>query len=489
MTNWKYLPLIIFVFFSGAIYPTNDTNNVINKLLPSSEHYFGQLYYFKSINSAEKASISSKQSGYSKGIAMSNIYLANALLEVGDYKGALNSLTEVEASHYFNLDVHVQVETYRLKEKVYNTFEMHSLAEEQFQKQLVNANNLENLEEKRALVFSAQKSLVQVFNNMKLKDSVTKYLGLQEQSLEAFDESKYFYTIGNTYCQIATEFIERNDLVKAKEYIDKSMKLHEKYNSVYLFVSLEAYGYLEETAGNIDLAEMYYKKALENVLHTNNQKARSYYYKVLSDFYLKHKPHSSNRDHYDLEHHKINDAIGKMNNGVSLDEHTIKDGQNIQKASLDSFQYILITIVMLSTVAIVYIQQNRDKHKELINIQSFEISEHKKRIVKLNNDVSENKLEELNTYANANSSEFLTAFQKLYPEVVEDLKKKNVNITTSTLSLCALTYLNFSTKEMASIQNVTIRAIQVRKNRIRNQFDIPSDVDFNIWMNQNLGSS
>ena len=458
MTNWKYLPLIIFVFFSGAIYPTNDTNNVTNKLLPSSEHYFGQLYYFKSINSAEKASISSKQSGYSKGIAMSNIYLANALLEVGDYKGALNSLTEVEASHYFNLDVHVQVETYRLKEKVYNTFEMHSLAEEQFQKQLVNANNLENL-------------------------------GLQEQSLEAFDESKYFYTIGNTYCQIATEFIERNDLVKAKEYIDKSMKLHEKYNSVYLFVSLEAYGYLEETAGNIDLAEMYYKKALENVLHTNNQKARSYYYKVLSDFYLKHKPRSSNGEHYDLQHHKINDAIVKMNNSVSLDEYIIKDGQNIQKASLDSFQYILITIVMLSTVAIVYIQQNRDKHRELINIQSFEISEHKKRIVKLNNDVSENKLEELNTYANANSSEFLTAFQKLYPEVVEDLKKKNVNITTSTLSFCALTYLNFSTKEMASIQNVTIRAIQVRKNRIRNQFDIPSDVDFNIWMNQNLGSS
>ncbi len=491
MSNWKCLPLIIFVFFSGNIYPHGDTNTIINERLEKSKHYFTQLNYFKSIDSAERALISSRQSGYSKGVAISSIYLAKALLEVGDYKSALNFLSEVETSPYFILDVSVQAETYRIKGKVYNTFEMHSLAEEQFKKQLLHSNSIENFEEKRILVLSAQKSLMEVYNHMKLNDSVTKYLGLQEQGLKRINGSKYTYCVGNTYCQIAKELIERNEFIKAKEYIDNSMKLHKKYNSDYLFDSLEAYGFLEETAGNIDLAEIYYQKALENVLHTENQKAISYYYKVLSDFYLKHKPHSDKGKYYYLHHNKSKDSIGKMNDGVLLDlyEHVLRDEQKIQKASPESFEYILIAIVMLSTAVIVYIQQNREKNKELIDLQSLKLSEHKKSVINLTNELSENKLEELIIYANTNSPEFLTAFQNLYPNVVEDLKKRNVNITTSTLGFCALTYLNFSTKEMATIQNVTIRAIQVRKNRIRNQFEIPSDIDFNIWMNENLGPS
>ncbi|WP_333886084.1 hypothetical protein [Sphingobacterium siyangense] len=53
------------------------------------------------------------------------------------------------------------------------------------------------------------------------------------------------------------------------------------------------------------------------------------------------------------------------------------------------------------------------------------------------------------------------------------------NLRSTELEFCAMVFLNFSTKNISEYTFVTIRAVQVRKNRLRKKFDIPSDVDFN----------
>ncbi|WP_313153544.1 hypothetical protein [Sphingobacterium multivorum] len=50
-----------------------------------------------------------------------------------------------------------------------------------------------------------------------------------------------------------------------------------------------------------------------------------------------------------------------------------------------------------------------------------------------------------------------------------------------------MAFLNFSTKNIAEYTFVTIRAVQIRKNRLRKKFDIPSDADFNNWMRELAG--
>lgn len=47
-----------------------------------------------------------------------------------------------------------------------------------------------------------------------------------------------------------------------------------------------------------------------------------------------------------------------------------------------------------------------------------------------------------------------------------------------------MAFLNFSTKNISEYTFVTILAVQVRKNRLRKKFDIPSEVDFNNWMRE-----
>lgn len=73
-------------------------------------------------------------------------------------------------------------------------------------------------------------------------------------------------------------------------------------------------------------------------------------------------------------------------------------------------------------------------------------------------------------------------FEKKIPDLFEELRKINPNIRSSELAFCAMAFLNFSTKDISEFTFVTIRAVQIRKNRIRKKYNIPSDQDFNSWM-------
>lgn len=60
----------------------------------------------------------------------------------------------------------------------------------------------------------------------------------------------------------------------------------------------------------------------------------------------------------------------------------------------------------------------------------------------------------------------------------------DTKIRTTELEFCAMAFLNFSTKNIAEYTYVTIRAVQIRKNRLRKKFEIPSAEDFNNWMRE-----
>jgi DNA-binding NarL/FixJ family response regulator len=48
--------------------------------------------------------------------------------------------------------------------------------------------------------------------------------------------------------------------------------------------------------------------------------------------------------------------------------------------------------------------------------------------------------------------------------------------------LCALLKLGFTTKDIAEYNHLEVRTVQGRKNRLRKSFNIPSDTDLYIWI-------
>ncbi len=88
--------------------------------------------------------------------------------------------------------------------------------------------------------------------------------------------------------------------------------------------------------------------------------------------------------------------------------------------------------------------------------------------------------------AKNNDAEFLALFNEIYPGFVASLKTIHPKIRSSELEFCAMAFLNFSTKHIAQYTYVTVRAVQIRKNRLRKKFNIPSDLDFNNWMREQI---
>ncbi|KQS89849.1 LuxR C-terminal-related transcriptional regulator [Chryseobacterium sp. Leaf394] len=86
--------------------------------------------------------------------------------------------------------------------------------------------------------------------------------------------------------------------------------------------------------------------------------------------------------------------------------------------------------------------------------------------------------------AKTNSPEFLARFQEVYPEFIEKLKKLYPEISSEDLRFCALLKLNFSTKDISEYTFVTVRTVQTRKSRLRKKFNIPSDQDIYLWINE-----
>ena len=102
---------------------------------------------------------------------------------------------------------------------------------------------------------------------------------------------------------------------------------------------------------------------------------------------------------------------------------------------------------------------------------------------KKENEVSELKqklndaFEEVFELARKNDSAFLPRFREVYPEFIKNLFRQHPDIITSELQLCAMIFLNFSSKEIAEYMFITHRSVQTRKSRLRKKLGIPGEVD------------
>jgi len=483
---FKWFSVICCIFLYNLSY---SQIKKIDSILENTFEEFYKFNYFESIELGNQGLIASKEAGYSKGIVISNIYLAKAFIELGDYKKGLVLLSNAQEEPAFKSNLNFQVETCRLKGRAYGSLGLNDLALNEFYKQLIYSNKIAVVDQRRLSILWTYQNLVHIYKSKENTDSINKYLSLQKESLKYLDEKKDFIEISNIYNQLAKQKIDESELVEAKKYAEKSLDLIVANNSMYLFSSYEVLGLLSEASGEFVKAEVFYEKALANSLEINNVKSVSYYYKILAEFYQNHKLNVKERNIYFLKHRKINDSLKLINNHVLdkvyseiLKEQRINDNENIKKVK----RYLIIS-VSIGFLVVVMLYWRKKRLKFLLRNKQNEINKQREESVALIKDLQTQKYDELIFKARNNSPDFLIVFQEIFPVAIKNMKLKNPNVTASEICFCALAFLNFSTKEIAVIQNVTIRAVQVRKNRLRKKYNIPSKADFNLWMIENLG--
>lgn len=77
--------------------------------------------------------------------------------------------------------------------------------------------------------------------------------------------------------------------------------------------------------------------------------------------------------------------------------------------------------------------------------------------------------------------QFESYFNSAHQNFIDRLRQQYSDITTGDLRICCLLRMNLSTKEIASLMNISVRAIELRRYRLRKRLDLEGDtnlVDF-----------
>jgi len=174
--------ILSYFVFNNLLYGQIYKEKQIDSILEISKQGYIELNHIKSIEFANRALNEALEINYTRGIAVSNIYLAKVLVRLGEYNGGLKYLAKVNNSKFFKTNNRIRVDTYWIRGRIFARMELYKMALKEFYKQLYYSKNFEDLSEQNTSTFLAQQNLSYVFNKLKKEDSLKKYLVLQEKS-------------------------------------------------------------------------------------------------------------------------------------------------------------------------------------------------------------------------------------------------------------------------------------------------------------------
>lgn len=285
------------------------------------------------------------------------------------------------------------------------------------------------------------------------------------------------------YSSLGYTYIDLDDYKPAIYYSRKSYEIAKlEKDSINQAFGLYGLGnaYMEMNQG--DSSIFYYKQALPIFEKAQDIYRLQYIYDDLASLY-ENMGDDKIYSYYSKKAKELSEQIRKKEK-----IETDKISQNILEQEINKWYenlYILIgcivaLIVLTLFLAINYFKRYRTE-KEQKEKTEFDLIEKETELNHLESKVND-AFAELLELAKSNDSSFLSRFMDVYPVFYNTLTEKYPDMTAGQMKFCALLKLNFSTKEIAQISNISVRSVEMKKNRLRKQLNIASDIDLNQWM-------
>lgn len=287
--------------------------------------------------------------------------------------------------------------------------------------------------------------------------------------------------LGRLYQILGHCYYARNDLNAAFKTYHTADNLLNKWhtkNTLYTGRVYHKIGDIYLKRNKLDSTKKYLLKSLAIAEAGNSSRFRKKVYQSLKNYYEKDT---------DLDHFKIyvkkEDSIAKIierdNKSMisAMDEYPFKDEEkeeaNKGVVGAKGTAIIIISSLSLLILAIYFFVKNREKRKK-IEDSSKENAGLKQRL-----NVTFNEVVGL---AKNNDPSFLGKFKQVYPDLYGKITNLEVKLTDSEITLCAMIWLKFSTKEIAQFTFVQHKTVQIKKYRLRKKLSLPKGEDLYKWM-------
>lgn len=434
------------------------------------------------IVSTQKIIAKSKKMNYDAGISRGYLNIANFLIAIGGNK---------ESLHYLELADHHSQKTsnHDLKSELYGEYSAVYDKLGMFNISLDYNNKAIEINKKKSFVPNRKKNLISSYYN---KADLFLFLKKYDSAYSNYHKSYKLIPDPISASGLARYFMhnDRNDMDSADYY----MKVATDSISKYQYSPYQQL-YTLETLGDLNFTKKKYDKALENYFQALDISLKSKdldqtisIYLALFDTYQELK-NDKKAAEYILKYNKLNDSISLVNKdalNISVDKlmrDKDQEKKNVEYNAIYTFVAIFGVIFILVIIGNkIYRRKQREK-EFIIHRQQTEITKTKSENKTLENKVND-AFQEVLELAKTNDPSFLARFKEVYPEFCEKLLSNYPDIVSSEFTFCAYLKLNLSSKEIANYTFVSLKAIQVRKSRIRKKFNIPSDIDLYFWINK-----
>lgn len=477
----KGFVIFILAFLPNLIKANENITKEVDSLIQLSNQYKSEVQIEFAVEVAFRALEKSLEINYSRGVALSYLNIAQAYFYLGKYENSLEYLSLSEDELYSTDNLIILFEISRIRGQIFTYMKLENQSIGEFQKCITIANKIESKEERNHGLSLSYENLSTVYSNFEKPDSVYYYMYKNKLLLESMNEEYIYRNLVNLYTSFGGWYSNEGEYNLADVSFNKALDLANKYNYQYQSRTLMFIGDFQDKKGNQDSAFYYYHKALENLEITKIKGEFSLIYNKLSNLHESIGEADLARIYKDKEILIDTElAAEKQKSTAGVLEVLIKEERIIQEKQRNKvLLFVFISFVLIITFTVLFWKSTRRKYLESKKRLSSELNKTIKEFDEIQQE-SQLLVRKINEsfgevvgLAKNNDPLFLKRFQEVYPEFTDNLNQIHPDLTNSELILCALLYLNFSTKDIATCTYVEHRSVQTKKSRLRKKLNLP----------------
>lgn len=420
-----------------------------------------------------------KEQDNPEGEALANINIANALSTFDEHQKSLHYLDEAEKKLKLVNNNGLNARLCNEIARNYAFLGLYNQANIQLNKSIEYLAHAPDTKENRNSLFFVYIWKWSNFEDLKLPDSINI---MRKKGMKAFPNEPKIYV------RIAEQFLsQKQHLDSVEYYLNKASVLAAKNNS-----SLHTYGAIATRRGNLytlkkdyPKALKYYQESLPIYLKINRGADIIDTYKKIYQTYLA-LGDPSKANEYLTRYTKLNDSVhsGERKAVASVINNLAIE----QEEERNKLYLIIIAIAGIAAISLIAVFMTRKRHKNKNKGKDQLLEEQKKIIREKNIETDQLKkkvdtsINDLSKMAISNNPFFISKFKEVYPEFYAKLTTQHPELTNHDIKFIAYLRLNLTNKEIGQCGNVTVRAVETKKYRLKKKLELPTDVDLGTWV-------
>lgn len=430
----RKLLLIIFLLSSiVSISQTNNQKHEIDSLLSLSRNALFSIDLVSALENSRNALKKSEKINYSQGKARASYYIANALLESGNYKRALEYLSFSLQETYTENTPQLTTDIYRVRGRVYGNMGLSDISISEFKKALKSAEQIPISENRKYTQSLLYENLIRLYSKKGMNDLVKYYLDQDKSVLKDLKEDFIFRNKSNYYNYLAEYYTTLEKYDSAILSLKKSIQITERYPHPYTSETYKLWGNIKHTQKQLDSALLYYFKAIKNIEKTGLKNEMPPIYESLASIY-ELKGNKDSAQDYRLKSMEIRQKlIIEKNEASETALKTIIDEKSTQISRKSSMLITVLIILFfgLTGMVIFYFRKKRKKDYKRFK-QILKEAEHRKSRTESSTDA------DLLSKTGAGSKELIKKeTEEMLLERLE-LFEKNMDFLDSDISLSSI---------------------------------------------------